>query len=130
MKREEFLKQAEVLLRQRRNELRRRVGAGLSELSQGEGGIVRDQADAAAEDEFQLFLCSFADLGKNELAEIEQALEKIRQGTYGVCEACGKNIPIARLEAIPTATMCVHCQQAWEQKRARGWSADGEDDAA
>ncbi len=130
MKRAEFLNRAAELLRRRRDELRRRVGAGLDELSHREGPVVLDQADAAVEDEFQMFLCSFADLGKNELAEIERALEKIREGTYGVCEACGRNIPVARLEAIPTATLCVRCQQAWEQRRASGRSASEEDDAA
>ncbi|GIX00038.1 MAG: molecular chaperone DnaK [Pirellulaceae bacterium] len=130
MKREEFLQRAEKLLRQRRDELRRRVGSGISELQSGDQGNVQDHADAAAEDEFQLFMCSFAELGRHELAEIESALERLREGTYGICESCGKSIPIARLQAIPTAKMCVKCQQEWEKRKASGGDDEEEDEFA
>ena len=43
------------------------------------------------------------------LISIDEALEKIEEGTYGVCEVCGKNIPKKRLEALPEATMCIKC---------------------
>src|SRR5580700_8302955 len=41
------------------------------------------------------------------LDEVEAALERLRDGTYGVCEACGKPIGEARLEAIPMARFCI-----------------------
>lgn len=44
-------------------------------------------------------------------ADIERALEKIDEGTYGKCESCGKEIPAERLEAVPAATLCVDCKQ-------------------
>lgn len=44
-------------------------------------------------------------------ADIEQALVKIDEGTYGKCESCGKEIPAERLEAVPAATLCVDCKQ-------------------
>ncbi len=44
------------------------------------------------------------------LIGIDEALEKIEDGTYGVCEVCGKNIPKKRLEALPEATMCTKCR--------------------
>lgn len=40
------------------------------------------------------------------------ALQRIDEGSYGKCERCGQEIPIERLEARPTATLCVSCQQA------------------
>lgn len=44
--------------------------------------------------------------------EVLGALERIEAGTYGTCENCGKPIPIERLEALPTARLCVDCKQA------------------
>src|SRR3712207_3468680 len=43
------------------------------------------------------------------MANIERALARIDSGTYGSCEACGAEIPYARLEAIPYAQLCVRC---------------------
>lgn len=42
--------------------------------------------------------------------EVERALVKLDEGTYGVCDLCGKPIPAARLEAIPWAARCVSCK--------------------
>lgn len=47
---------------------------------------------------------------EKELAEIEYALKKIRRGTYGICEACGKRISLKRLRAFPTARYCLKCR--------------------
>lgn len=50
---------------------------------------------------------------KNNLMEnsgkITKALQNLRKGTYGKCEKCGKQIEEARLEAVPTATLCMSC---------------------
>lgn len=45
-------------------------------------------------------------------AEIADALHRIDAGTYGKCESCGQDIPGERLEAIPTARLCVRCKQS------------------
>jgi len=44
------------------------------------------------------------------LAEVEHALNKFEQGTYGQCDACGQPIDPARLEALPQASLCVSCK--------------------
>lgn len=41
---------------------------------------------------------------------LERALRKVREGTFGICEGCQKLIPRARLEAVPTAKMCIQCK--------------------
>lgn len=46
---------------------------------------------------------------RERLHEVEAALEKIEDGTYGVCESCGQRIGEARLEAMPTASHCIEC---------------------
>ncbi|MCL6488806.1 MAG: TraR/DksA C4-type zinc finger protein [Alicyclobacillus mali] len=52
------------------------------------------------------------------LADVEDALARIRQGTYGTCESCGRSIPPERLEAVPTARRCVDCEREAEARRA------------
>lgn len=52
------------------------------------------------------------------LRNVEKALDKIHQGTYGRCERCGEQIAMERLEALPWATQCKRCQEAAEQPDA------------
>jgi len=47
---------------------------------------------------------------KEQLAEIERALKKFEEGTYGLCDVCGRHIEPARLEALPQATLCLSCK--------------------
>ena len=49
---------------------------------------------------------------------IEEALDRVRNGTFGVCKKCGKLIPKARLEAVPTAKMCIECKTKQERAAA------------
>ena len=46
---------------------------------------------------------------RSELAEIDHALTRIDDGTYGICARCGKRITVARLDARPTAELCIDC---------------------
>lgn len=47
---------------------------------------------------------------REQLACVEHALEKLEKGTYGLCDSCGKPIPLARLDAIPQANLCLGCK--------------------
>jgi len=47
---------------------------------------------------------------REQLTEVEHALEKFDQGTYGLCDNCGKSIEPARLEALPHANLCLSCK--------------------
>lgn len=51
-----------------------------------------------------------------ELKEIDAALERIRQGTYGICEECEEEIALPRLRAIPTARLCINCKRKAEER--------------
>ena len=53
------------------------------------------------------------------LEAIERALEMARNGSYGVCQTCGERIDRARLEILPTATLCLRCQKEYERKNKR-----------
>jgi DnaK suppressor protein len=52
---------------------------------------------------------------RQELSRVEHALEKIDNGTYGLCDNCGKPIPPERLEALPQATLCMNCKELLEK---------------
>ncbi|MCU1490743.1 MAG: TraR/DksA family transcriptional regulator [Acidimicrobiaceae bacterium] len=49
---------------------------------------------------------------RDALADVERALGKLGQGTYGVCERCGEQIVPARLEAMPAVKTCIRCASA------------------
>ena len=66
-----------------------------------------------------------AESGSSELAQIDKALGKIEEGDYGKCEACGSDIPWARIEAVPYATLCVQCKEQQERAGSTGTSAAG-----
>jgi DnaK suppressor protein len=56
----------------------------------------------------------YSEAGVNALREIAGALEKLKEGTYGKCERCGKPIGLKRLEAMPSARLCVKCKATEE----------------
>jgi len=51
-----------------------------------------------------------------QLQDIDQALNRLETGTYGICSNCGENIQPARLEVIPTAALCINCQRIQDKK--------------
>lgn len=56
-----------------------------------------------------------AEDGEIELQEIDAAIQRIRDGSYGLCECCGKKIPQARLRALPYARLCLKCREEHER---------------
>ena len=53
---------------------------------------------------------------QEELRDIEEARERLRRGTYGLCTECGEPIPFERLRVHPTAKFCLMHQGQWEQR--------------
>ncbi len=80
-----------------------------------------DRADTDRTHEVSILL-SVRD--KKKLWAIEEALEKVQEGTYGVCEECGDEIGAGRLEAMPLARLCVSCQSQLEKEQAHQKSAE------
>ena len=100
----------------RRDELRERFGnAKFLDLNTRTGESLGDAADMAFETGSEEVNSQLAQLESRELAQIEQAIRKLKQGSYGVCEGCAKKIPVARLNALPFSTMCVECQRELEE---------------
>ncbi|MFT5526553.1 MAG: DnaK suppressor protein [Pirellulaceae bacterium] len=117
-RKDELLKLQDVL-GIRRDALRQALAGDLSALKslreQSSGDVV-DFALDSAQDEISSQL---AEVESRELAQIENALERMKSGTYGVCEITGKPIPLARLQALPYATTTIEAQREMEKLGVR-----------
>jgi RNA polymerase-binding protein DksA len=103
----------------RLREEREQVVHQLSELGASESGDLRDDvdfgegfADAAAATAERTEILGLVESLKRSLEDIDQALARIADGTYGTCANCGKKIPAARLEFRPSSIYCVDCKAA------------------
>jgi RNA polymerase-binding transcription factor DksA len=98
---------------------RERALARLAALEREFGGIVAAAQDAGADDEHdpegatlafeRQHLAALADAAREDLAEIQAALARLADGSYGTCQACGARISRERLAARPAARTCVGC---------------------
>src|SRR5262245_19105970 len=122
MARREALLRLHKSLVSRRDELRRRLGGELKDL-RNTGLGSGDTADQAFDSGSEEVSAQLAQLESRELSQIERALARLKQGIYGQCEGCQKKIPVARLNALPYSTTCVHCQQEFEYHGT--WGGDG-----
>lgn len=78
-------------------------------------GYSQHQADQGTDDFDRTISLELTTKEYGILRQIERALEKIRDETYGVCDITGEEIPIARLNAVPYATMTVKAQEKFEK---------------
>ena len=123
MVRKESVEIQRQILIKRRDALRAVLAGDLSllkEQGQKNSGDVVDAALDSAQDEISSQL---AEVESRELGNIENALERMREGNYGLCEGCNNGIPMARLQALPYATMCIQCQREAEKAGTAGKSA-------
>jgi DnaK suppressor protein len=74
-----------------------------------------DPADRATAESNRNFELRIRDRERKLLAKIKEALERIDNGAYGICESCEEDISEKRLEARPVTTLCVKCKTAQEQ---------------
>ena len=84
---------------------------------------VKDVADQSVKDVSQEIEYRLSERASQAVADIDQALLRIDEGTYGVCARCGKDIPERRLDVVPTARYDAECQTIIEQ-------SSGEDEHA
>lgn len=84
------------------------------------GDGAKESADLALRDGIQELSLKLGDQDSRMIADIDQALMRIDEGSYGVCVRCGKPIDERRLEALPTARYDAACQTAIEQEKGIG----------
>jgi DnaK suppressor protein len=73
--------------------------------------FVGDSVDAALDDEQDEVNSQLAMVESRELAAIDAALQRISDGRCGICDVCNQPISMARLQALPFATLCINCQR-------------------
>ena len=101
-----------------RNTLRRKLSDEMGqEYGSRAGGDIGDAANDGASNELNSQLAA---LESRELAQIERALQMMREGRYGYCEGCDEPIPITRLKALPFTLVCIDCQRLQEQMGGGG----------
>jgi len=83
----------------------------------GEDGIP-DSGDVAAYSYSKEVIMGLGENERTKLRLVEEALAKIDEGTYGVCERCEEAIPVKRLELLPFTRYCVQCQTELETESA------------
>ncbi len=100
----------------RRDALRKALNGDLNSLQEYASTFdVGDNADAAIDTANDEITSQLAELESRELEQIEHALQRIEQGTYGRCEFCGSKIAEARLNALPYTNTCIDCQRENER---------------
>ncbi len=110
-----LLEERQALLKQYHDLEEGNLNTSQSELS-GEVGFDEEYADSGTQTFERERDLSLSNNVKDLLEKVEEALRKIEQGTYGICDACKKPIPEERLKALPYATLCVECKQKEEKK--------------
>ena len=121
MKKQDLEKFKKRLLDERAKIIQTKNNKADQEISNTQAG---DQADMASA-EMELDAMYQGDQrGHNMLQDIQDALQKIEDGTYGECENCGEDISLARLDANPMAKLCVDCKSE-EEIREKKYAKSG-----
>jgi DnaK suppressor protein len=103
-----------ILLR-RREDLHRLLREELTVLCLHEFG---DEGDVANETCGSEVSSRLVHSGSRELAQVETAIARLREGRFGICEECDRPISLTRLAAMPYAQLCIRCQRAAERSDA------------
>lgn len=114
--------QIRARLHERANQLREEIRSTLARSNDETHVRIAETARDEGDDSFSDLIVdlNFADIDRDaqELKRIDGALVRLTDGTYGTCIDCDQSIPVARLEAEPTALRCIACQERYEQTHA------------
>jgi DnaK suppressor protein len=120
MARKDSILSMRQILIMRRDALRTALAGDLSLLKELRAQTAGDVVDAALDSAQDEISSQLAEVESRELSSIENALQRMRDGQYGICEGCGCSIPMARLNALPYATLCINCQREAERDGGAG----------
>ena len=109
------LKKFKTLLTEKRDEIVKKAKQTLEEDMTLDANDLPDEMDLASSEYLQSFTFRLRGREKVFLDKIEKALRKIEDGSFGVCEECGEEISIKRLEARPETTLCIRCKEDQER---------------
>ncbi len=108
------LAQIRELLARKKQAITNHLQTELVELEKPEKRHRADLEEIASDTHDTDSLCEIMDIEASQIDQIDLALTKIDNGTYGVCEDCGQEIPLLRLEALPFASQCIGCKRRAE----------------
>lgn len=109
------LKAFKDLLTEKKNQV---ISAADSTWEQGMGfdqADLADEVDLASSEAGQSLNLRLRDRERILLKKVNKALEKIEKGEYGICESCGEEIGVKRLQARPVTDLCIRCKEEQEQ---------------
>lgn len=109
------LKKFKTLLTEKRDEIVKKAKQTLEEDMTLDANDLPDEMDLASSEYLQSFTFRLRGREKVFLDKIEKALRKIEDGSFGICEDCGEEISIKRLEARPETTLCIRCKEDQER---------------
>jgi DnaK suppressor protein len=109
------LKKFKSLLTEKRDEIVKKAKQTLEEDMTLDANDLPDEMDLASSEYLQSFTFRLRGREKVFLDKIEKALRKIEDGSFGICEECGEEISIKRLEARPETTLCIRCKEDQER---------------
>jgi DnaK suppressor protein len=109
-----------VFLLKRLDELYEEAGRTVSGMTENEETFP-DPTDRATLESDRNFMLRIRDRERKLITKIKEALQRIEDGTFGLCESCGDDIGLDRLQARPVTTLCIECKRKQEaNERARG----------
>ncbi len=109
------LKKFRELLEAKRAEIIKKAQQTLDEDMTLDANDLPDEMDLASSEYLQSFTFRLRGREKVFLGKIQKAIEKIDDGSFGVCDDCGEKISIKRLEARPETTLCIRCKEDQER---------------
>jgi DnaK suppressor protein len=116
----EIVEKFKQQLIEKREEILSEAGRTLSDMTD-QNQNVPDPNDRATIESGRSFELRIRDRERKLLSKIEEALERVAEGEFGICEDCGEEIGLKRLEARPVTTLCIDCKTIQETKeRSQG----------
>ncbi len=117
--RKEFLKQAADTLLETKKQLLKEMQGRVKEETEGVKDEGRDTYDLASDERDREINFILNDREREKLHAIDEALQRIKDKTYGICESCEGEIQLGRLKVLPFTRLCVKCQEENERESKR-----------
>lgn len=121
-----FLKQAADTLEETKKQLLREIQGRVKEETEGVKDEGRDTYDLASDERDREINFLLNARERDKLLAIDEALQRIKDKTYGICESCEGEIQLGRLKVLPFTRLCVRCQEENEKENKRQKTLDDE----
>jgi DnaK suppressor protein len=124
--RREFLKQAAEMLQDMKRDLSKEMQDRVKGETEGVKDEGRDTYDLASDERDREINFILNDREREKLVAIDEALQRIKEKSYGICESCEGEIQLGRLKILPFTRLCVKCQEENERESKRQKTLDEE----